>query len=426
MSDGNRALILGCHGGVGRAVQALLERSEPGRRLRARLDAVLLADLEPSPHPVPLKGGIVLPPTHVTAASDLAQLIAEHRITQVIDLASTDTVECARACNALGAHFLSTSVEEWLGPSSTPTDRAIARLLPPHRPLLRARSHLVGSGANPGIVNAMAFEAIRQFAREVGVQPTVSALDLYAMLITEEDTTAELARKTSGDVFAMTWSPRHCLEELFEQRAYAAANGTIVPLGHRPTERWYDVRCGASHIEGMAVPHEEVVTLARRFRTVQIAFIYRLPDAARHALASHPERDSADAWVTRRLAPPWTRTLIGEDRLGILLCSSRFGEFWMGYRTDVASGLAVGTNATQLQVAAGVIAGWTQLGERKGIHFVEDLDVREFLAIASEILGESLRVHDPDAKPRRLEERSRVNPEAVRPAVRRAARSASA
>jgi hypothetical protein len=32
----------------------------------------------------------------------------------------------------------------------------------------------------------------------------------------------------------------------------------------------------------------------------------------------------------------------------------------------------MGTNATQLQVAAGVVAGWSQLGSRKGIHFVED------------------------------------------------------
>jgi homospermidine synthase len=185
------------------------------------------------------------------------------------------------------------------------------------------------------------------------------------------------------------------------------------------------VRCGESVIEGMAVPHEEVVTLARRFPTVQIGFVYRFPEAARKALAAHPERDTADAWSVRRLMPPWTRTLMGEDRLGVLLCSRRFGELWMGFRTDVASGLALGTNATQLQVASGVIAGWSQLGTRKGIHFVEDLDTQEFLAVTSEVLGEPLKVHDADAPARSLAERSRANPEAVRPPLRRAARSAS-
>lgn len=66
--------------------------------------------------------------------------------------------------------------------------------------------------------------------------------------------------------------------------------------------------------------------------------------------------------------------LTGQDRVGVLLCSRRFGELWMGFATDMTAGLSMWTNATQLQVAAGVLAGWSQLGRRKGIHFVEDLD----------------------------------------------------
>ena len=426
MADVKRALILGCHGGVGRAVQALLERTEPGRRILGGLDGVLLADREPQHHPMPLSGGVLLPPIRVTSGEDLAALIREHGVTQVIDLASIDTAECARVCNALGAHLLTTSVEEWPRATSMPTDEAIGRLLPPRRPILRSTSQLVGSGANPGIVNALAFEAVREFASAVGVNATASALDLYALFITEEDTTAELRRRLPPEVFPMTWSPRHCLEELFEPRAFAADRGDIVPLGHRPTERWYEARCGETEIEGMAVPHEEVVTLARRFPGLQIAFIYRLPEAARNALAKRPDATVAADWSTRRLLPPWTRTLVGEDRLGVLLCSRRYGELWLGYRTDVASGLALGTNATQLQVAAGVIAGWSQLGRRKGIHFVEDLDTRAFVALASEVLGPTLLVREANAPVRSLGERGRANPDVVRLPARRAQRSANA
>jgi hypothetical protein len=155
----------------------------------------------------------------------------------------------------------------------------------------------------------------------------------------------------------------------------------------------------------MAVPHEEIATLAWRLPTVEIGFIYRIPQAARRALAAHPDRDSAEAWPTRRLYPPWTEAIAGEDRVGVLLCSRRFGEFWMGFQTDVNMGLALGTNATQLQVAAGVLAGWTQLGKRTGIHFVEDLDWQEFLSVSSEVLGAPLMVHDASARPRLLTDR---------------------
>jgi homospermidine synthase len=399
------ALVVGCHGGVGRAVLSLLEHSAPGRRLRERFDRVLLVDREPPHAAPPLEDAVLLPPTAVASADDLARLIRQHRVTHVVDLSSVDTVDCTRACDECGAHFLSTSVEEWPGQSSVSTDEAIARLLPPRRPALTARGHLVGSGANPGIVNALVFTTIDAFASRVGVAPTVDALELYAVLITEEDTTVETGMPEFGEVFAMTWSPLHCLEELFEPRAFAARDGRVVGLGHRPTRRWYSARCGDHVIDGMAVPHEEIATLASRLRTVEIGFVYRIPRAGREPLARHPQRDSAEVWSTRRMWPPWSNAITGEDRVGVLLCSRRFGELWMGFETDVAAGLAFGTNATQLQVAAGVVAGWMQLGKRAGIHFVEDLDCREFIDIASEVLGPVGLVYDADAPPRSFSDR---------------------
>lgn len=394
-----RALVLGSQGGVGRSVLTLLDRTDVGRQLLDDLDAVVLADRVPAHGPVPLRSGVQLPPVSIRSGDDLARLIREHQITDVIDLSSLDTIDCARVCDDLGANFLCTSIEEWAGHNPLPTDAAIARLLPEHRPVLERGSYLVGSGANPGIVNALAFEAIEEFASRVDVAPSVAALDLYAILITEEDTTVELDDDGSPDVFAMTWSPWHCLEEMFEPASFAASNGRVHSLGHEPTACWYEARCGDRLIEGMAVPHEEIVTLAQRFPSVEIGFIYRLPPAARRALKAHPERRLAQNWATRKLYPPTTDRLTGHDRLGVLLCSRRFGELWMGFDTAVAAGLTFGTNATQLQVAAGVLAGWSQLGRQRGIHFVEDLDCREFIQVAAEVLGPPIVVRDPAATP---------------------------
>ncbi len=394
-----RALVLGSQGGVGRSVLTLLDRTDVGRQLLDDLDAVVLADRVPAHGPVPLRSGVQLPPVSIRSGDDLARLIREHQITDVIDLSSLDTIDCARVCDDLGANFLCTSIEEWAGHNPLPTDAAIARLLPEHRLVLERGSYLVGSGANPGIVNALAFEAIEEFASRVDVAPSVAALDLYAILITEEDTTVELDDDGSSDVFAMTWSPWHCLEEMFEPASFAASNGRVHSLGHEPTACWYEARCGDRLIEGMAVPHEEIVTLAQRFPSVEIGFIYRLPPAARRALKAHPERRLAQNWATRKLYPPTTDRLTGHDRLGVLLCSRRFGELWMGFDTAVAAGLTFGTNATQLQVAAGVLAGWSQLGRQRGIHFVEDLDCREFIQVAAEVLGPPIVVRDPAATP---------------------------
>jgi len=346
----------------------------------------------------------------VRSADDLARLIREHHLTQVIDLSSIDTVECTQVCDELGADFLCTSVEEWPGRVPLTTDQSIARLLPPERPVLTRRGHLVGSGCNPGIVNALVFAALERFASATGVAPTADALALHAVLITEEDTTVEEGVSNSADVFSMSWSPIHCLEELFEPGTFAARNGTVVSLGHQPTARWYHARCGDRTIEGMVVPHEEVATLARHFSTVEIGFIYRIPPAARQSLATHPRRTSPHLWRTRRLYPPWTQRLIGQDRVGVLLCSRHFGELWMGFDTDVATGLGFGTNATQLQVAAGVVAGWTQLGTNKGIHFVEDLDPHEFVGVASEVLGPPVVTHDASAALQSLADRELSRP----------------
>lgn len=206
----------------------------------------------------------------------------------------------------------------------------------------------------------------------------------------------------------MTWSPAHCLEELFEPRAFAARDGSVVELGHAPTERLYRARCGDRFVEGMAVPHEETVTLAHLLSGVEIAFIYQIPLAARWALAAHPERRSVSEWRLHRLFPPFSTMLEGQDRVGVLLCSRRFGELWLGYDTDVSAGLPLGTNATQLQVAAGVLAGWTQLGSRVGIHFVEKLDWQAFLSVVSDVLGPPVVVHDPTAVPLTLADRMMV------------------
>ncbi|HEX6201513.1 MAG TPA: hypothetical protein VF100_00840, partial [Thermoanaerobaculia bacterium] len=75
------------------------------------------------------------------------------------------------------------------------------------------------------------------------------------------------------------------------------------------------------------------------------------------------------------------------------------GELWLGFENGAAEGREWGTNPTLLQVAAGVVAGLEQLGERRGIHLVEELDHHRFLDAVAAILGPPRVHYDPAAHP---------------------------
>lgn len=400
-----RTLVIGYNGGVARAFLSLLTTTPTGKELLNTNERLFLIDQTDTDYRPLINHLTILEPQKIKSGEDLAELIQKHRLTDIIDLSSTDTVDCTRVCDELGVNFLCTSVEEWPEKGSIPTDQAIARLLPPHRDELPNSSHLVGSGANPGIVNALVDRAIVEFAKRKKVNATVEDLNLRSILITEKDTTTEKRADYNNTVFPMTWSPEHCLEELFEPRAFFAKSGKIFDLNHIPTQRTYRARCGDEMIEGMAVPHEETKTLARKYSNVEIAFLYEIPFAARRALSSRPTKLEISDWNMRRLFPPTTSEISGYDRVGVLLTSETFGEMWIGFETNVTKALPLNSNATQLQVAAGVLAGWKQLGRKKGIHFVEDLDTEEFLKTSEEILGPCLIVFDEKAKAVSLEDR---------------------
>src|SRR5690606_3269325 len=131
------------------------------------------------------------------------------------------------------------------------------------------------------------------------------------IIITEEDSTKEPEVSYDKSVFPMTWSPHHCLEELFEPRSFTAINGNIKDLGHVPTAKTYRVRCGDKLIDGYAVPHEETRTLAEKIPDVEFAFVYRLPESARRALALRPEARKIEDWHPFRVVPPRITRLKG-------------------------------------------------------------------------------------------------------------------
>ena len=410
MHEHSRTLLIGWRGGVGTAAQGLLTTHPRGRELAAETRLFLL-DAEPPHGPpfAPLVDAEVLPPQKLCSGEDLEAVIARCRIDRVIDLGTSNTLASVRACARARADYLSTCYDPLTYPASGPPEgpplmEGARALLPAARPAIETGSHLIASGMNPGVVSALLLRGLERFAELAGVGE--HELDIHAIVLTEIDTTHALEGAPAADVFAMSWSPEHCLSEILEPSASIVRGGEITPLGHPPIAARYRARCGEDVALGFAVPHEELVWLGARFPRCELSYVYQLPAAAEAALRAHPQR-SAEDWETARLIPPRidARALEGFDRMGVLLCSRRFGELWMGFHTTMAEAQRFETSATELQVAAGVLAGWAQLGERAGIHLVEELDWRRFLRDAEAILGPATEVWDPDAPPRLLADR---------------------
>jgi homospermidine synthase len=401
-----RTLLVGAAGGVGSAALALLERHALGRRLLEGTGELLLLDRDPPTRALPARladKARWLPPRVIESGRDLAGLLREHPVDEVIELAALGTWDCVEVCAEHGASYLNTCYDHWDSAGTPMLSMVRARELfePPD---VEAGVHVIGGGMNPGLVNLLVGEGLRALAGRTGKAPSLSALDIHAIAFTELDTTHELERE-ADDEFAMTWCPEHCLEELLEPEAMIVVDGELVGLGHAPHRALYAARCGDRAIVGHMVPHEELVTLAAMYPGVELGYVYRLPDSAMRSLATWPDREPSE-WAIRRLYPPQATRLDGFDRIGALLCSRSHGELWIGWHTPVEDALALGTNATLLQVATGLLASWASLREQEpGIWLPEELEGRRVLAAACSVLGELDVVWDPDAKPMTLRER---------------------
>jgi homospermidine synthase len=347
----------------------------------------------------------------IERGEQLAELVAEHRIAQVIELAAVDTWDCLEACATAGASFLSTTFDTWEGTEEFDPDDPFCMLRA--RGLFRAPdvetgTHLVCMGMNPGLVNLLVAAGLREFGERSGRPASLDALEIHGILFTELDETTVADARTSAEPlrFASTWSPAGCLDEILEPHAMINVAGELTRLDHPPHRGRYRARCGAEHIVGHLVPHEELVSLGTMYPSVELAYVYRMPPAGEAALAAAPARRPSD-WPTERLYPPdHGDDLRGFNRIGALICSRTLGELWIGWETAVELGRRFSSNATLLQVSTGVIVGWTLARELEpGIWLPEDLDTDRALGLASEILGAPKVVWDPEAPALRVLDR---------------------
>jgi homospermidine synthase len=327
-------------------------------------------------------------------AAMLDPLLDASGASSMLDFADLDTREIAAACAARGVSYLNTSYGVW--PAEYRARGARARIM------LRAReirselarwsvppgvNLILGSGMNPGVINAIVVEAVRRIARGAALHPSEIERSLRRIVLTESDTT-RVGACFEPNEFPATWNPTHVYEELTEiQTGYVRAGETCW-LAQRPVDTRVTAWAAGRRFVGMLVPHEEVVTLGERYPSAEIGFVYAIPDQTQRRLARIAAREHLQPVL---LAPPRFASLAGEDTVGVLLDVGEHGTYWFGFENAHEEALPYGTSATLLQVAAGAAAGLGALlaaNDRwPGVRVVEDLDTAAYLTRVERVLG---------------------------------------
>lgn len=330
-----------------------------------------------------------LPGLDITKSADLETLLVEHGIDVLIEVADVETIQFIKVCTKLGVLYLNSGYGVWpqVYEDEHPRCLMLVRAMEIRSQITNNGFHggvIMGSGMNPGIVNALVETGIQRLADLNCVEKKELVADLKYIIFTEEDTTAIPESTFNHSEFPITWNPQHAYSEFTESSTGYFSLGKVKWIESKPLDCRFDVICNDKIITGMLVPHEEVVTIGEKYPNITSGFIYCIPPVSLSRLPTVRNLK----WIKPMLLVPRNYELEGYDTVGVLLQSQRFGSYWLGFKNYHHEAIRYDTNATLMQVAAGVLAGASLLMKQfSRISVVEDLDYQAYLDIACKILG---------------------------------------
>jgi homospermidine synthase len=324
----------------------------------------------------------------ITNSAVLEKLLVEHGINALIEVADVETIQFVKVCTKLGVLYINSGYGVWpeVYEREHPRCLMLVRAMEIRRQVTNNgyRGVIMGSGMNPGIVNALVETGIQRMANLNCVNKKKLVADLKYIIFTEEDTTSIPESTFNHSEFPITWNPQHAYSEFTESSTGYVTQGKVKWIESKPLDCIFDVICNDKIITGMLVPHEEVVTIGEKYPNITSGFIYCIPPVSLRRLPT--VRDLK--WIKPMLLVPKNYELQGYDTVGVLLQTQRFGSCWLGFKNYHHEAVCYDTNATLMQVAAGVLAGTSLLMKRfSSASVVEDLDYQAYLDIACKILG---------------------------------------
>jgi homospermidine synthase len=346
----------------------------------------------------------------------------------------TSSLAIMELCREIGALYIDTVVEPWIGfyfdKTKGPGDRANYAL---RETVLEARRKSPGGttavsccGANPGMVSWFVKQALLDLKRDLkmeGAEP--SSRDEWAALahrlgvkgihIAERDTQRANTPKPA-DMFVNTWSVEGFVSEGLQpaelgwgtHEKWVPANARTHETGCRAAI--YLMQPGANtrvrtwtptaeaHY-GFLVTHNESISIADYF-TVHGSDGKAVYRPTCH-YAYHPCDDAVLSLHEMfgkegERQPDWKildekEIVDGRDELGVLLYGHAKNAYWFGSRLSIEETrkLAPYQNATGMQVTSAVLSGmvWALENPEAGIVEADDLDFRRCLEVQRPYLG---------------------------------------
>ncbi|WP_227320795.1 homospermidine synthase [Acidisoma silvae] len=358
-------------------------------------------------------------------------------------------------CRDVGALYLDTCVEPWLGGYTDTSLSASQRSnygLRESALALREGGNsgptaLITHGANPGLVSHFVKQALLNLANDTGVVTTVpttraewgalaQTLSVKVIHIAERDTQVANIPK-ERDEFVNTWSVDGFVGEGCQPAELGwGTHETVWPADARRHDfgsgaAIYLERPGASTrvrtwtplegpFHGFLITHNESISIADYYTVKngdEVAYrptVHYAYHPADDAVLSVHELAGKNWNMQSRTRLMMDEIISGTDELGVLLMGHANGAYWYGSRLTIeeARSLAPYNNATSLQVTAAVLAGviWAMENPDRGVIEPDAIDHDRILEITKPYLGEVVGVYS-DWTP--LLDRGVLFPEAV-------------
>ncbi|MDR6554996.1 S-adenosylmethionine decarboxylase related protein [Paenibacillus qinlingensis] len=372
--------ILGSAGGVAKSVFAILDKSvqdvnDPIYHFISQCN-IHLIDLKQKdvayyesmlPH---LSHAITLHQFDLSNLKMFRQHLTRTKTTLVIDISWADTVEMLQCCDELGIPYINSALENtWVDENEELEGFTLLeryRIFQENRGRFTNMKAIIGSGMNPGVVQWMALEVMKQAPGEM-------PLGCY---IIEHDNSFYIDQSiVQKRTIYTTWSPECFLDEAILNYPMFMKRNMPVFLYNDVYELAFKVSLGNKQFYGCLMPHEEVITLGKAY-DMETGFIYRVNDVTTELLCANlSNADELWNW-NHRVLDPAEAELEGEDLVGVLLVYKDKERFMYNVMSNQSVFAEFKTNATYFQVACGIYGAISTLlldEIPKGIYFVDEL-----------------------------------------------------
>jgi homospermidine synthase len=289
----------------------------------------------------------------------------------LIDVSWADTVEMLECCDQLGIKYVNSALEntfiddheeQFVG---FPLIERI-RYFEEHKDKFSHSTAIVCSGMNPGVVQWMALELLKE-------NPDDTPLGCY---IVEHDNSFFKDKKNAkNNVIYTTWSPECFLDEAILCYPMFMKQHTPLFLYENVYDIEFKVTLGDKKFFGCLMPHEEVYTLGKWFN-METGFLYKVNDHTTTIIRKNLS-DVDVLWdFDMKVLDPLDSPLIGEDLVGVLVVYPDKERYMYNVLRNENIFSEFKTNATYFQVACGIYAAFSVLlldSIPKGVYYVDDL-----------------------------------------------------